>query len=235
MPRNGRNRRGILVAPPVLSYVAAAEVRSGGVSLVGLGRMSFAYPDFARDLADRGWLDPEKVCVACSACTQIMRDGGRSGCVPRDAAIYEPIYKAGREEALDTILEMAKTCRQCNDPTCVTRCPAQVNIPRFVGHIAEGRFREAYETLREANVLAAVCGFVCPSETLCEAGCINQHYTATVPIRHMQRWVGRKAVEEGWAAESRPAARKSGKRVQCWEPVRQASPRRSPWLRSGTR
>jgi glutamate synthase (NADPH/NADH) small chain len=133
--------------------------------------------------------------------------------VPRDAAIYEPIYKAGREEAFDVILEMAKTCRQCNDPTCVGRCPARVNIPRFVGHIAEGRFREAYETLREANVLAAVCGYVCPSETLCEAGCINQHYTAAVPIRHLQRWVSRKAVEEGWAAEPRPEARRSGKRV----------------------
>ena len=45
-----------------------------------------------------------------------MRDGGRSGCVPRDAEIYEPIYKTGRAEALDTIQQMARTCRQCNDP-----------------------------------------------------------------------------------------------------------------------
>ncbi len=188
-------------------------MRHGWVSLVGLGRMAFAYPDFAQDLAERGRLDPEKVCVACSACTQIMRDGGRSGCVPRDAAIYEPIYKAGRAEALDIILEMAKTCRQCNDPTCVGRCPAHVDIPKFVGHIAAGRFREAYETLRERNVLAAVCGYVCPSETLCEAGCINQHYTESVPIRHLQRWVSRKAIEEGWTAEPRPGAGSSGKRV----------------------
>jgi NADPH-dependent glutamate synthase beta subunit-like oxidoreductase/2,4-dienoyl-CoA reductase-like NADH-dependent reductase (Old Yellow Enzyme family) len=194
-------------------YVAAAHVRDGWVSLVGLGRLAFAYPDFARDLADQGRLDPERVCVACSACTQIMRDGGRTGCVPRDAAIYEPIYKAGRAEALDTITEMAKTCRQCNDPTCVGGCPARVNIPEFVGHIAAGRFRAAYETLREANVLAAVCGYVCPAETLCEAGCINRHYTETVPIRHLQRWVSRKAVEEGWAAEPRPSAPATGKRV----------------------
>jgi 2,4-dienoyl-CoA reductase (NADPH2) len=194
-------------------YQAAANVRNGWVSLVGLGRMSFAYPDFPRDLAERGGLDPEKVCVACSACTQIMRDGGRTGCVPRDAAIYEPIYKAGRAEALDTILEMAKTCRQCNDPTCVGCCPAAVNIPRFVGHIAEGRFREAYEVLRESNVLAAVCGYVCPSETLCEAGCINRHYTESVPIRHLQRWVSRKAVDEGWAAEPRPNGALSGRGV----------------------
>ena len=193
--------------------VAAAAVRDGWVSLVGVGRMAFAYPDFARDLSESGQLDPERVCVACSACTQIMRDGGRSGCVPRDAEIYEPIYKAGRLEALDTIQEMARTCRQCNDPTCVRRCPAGVNIPEFVGHIAGGRFRAAYETLRQANVLAAVCGYVCPAETLCESGCINQHYSSTVPIRHLQRWVSRKAVEEGWAQEPPAAATPSHRRV----------------------
>jgi len=194
-------------------YVAAAAVREGWTSLVGVGRLAFAYPDFARDLVEKGQLDPLRVCVACSACTQIMRDAGRAGCVPRDAAIYEPIYKAGRAEALDTILEMAKTCRQCNDPTCVGGCPARVNIPKFVAHIAAGRFRAAYETLREANVLAAVCGYVCPAETQCEAACINQHYTTTVPIRHLQRWVSRKAVEEGWAAEPRPPASSTSKRV----------------------
>jgi NADPH-dependent glutamate synthase beta subunit-like oxidoreductase/2,4-dienoyl-CoA reductase-like NADH-dependent reductase (Old Yellow Enzyme family) len=194
-------------------HVAAAQVRQGRVSLVGLGRLAFAYPDFARDIAEKGRLDPERVCVACSACTQIMRDSGRSGCVPRDAAVYEPIYKAGRAEALDTIQQLARTCRQCNDPTCVAQCPARVDIPRFVGAISDGRFREAYETIRQANVLAAVCGYVCPSETLCESGCINRHYTGTVPIRHLQRWVSRKAVEEGWVAEPRPHAHRSGKRV----------------------
>ena len=193
--------------------VAAASVRDDWVSLVGVGRMAFAYPDFARDLADRGRLDPERVCVACSACTQIMRDGGRSGCVPRDAEIYEPIYKAGRAEALDTIQDMARTCRQCNDPTCVRRCPAGVNIPEFVSHIAGGRFRAAYETLRQANVLAAVCGYVCPAETLCESGCLNQHYSSAVPIRHLQRWVSRRAVEEGWAQESSAPAVPSHRRV----------------------
>ncbi|MGD0199541.1 MAG: FAD-dependent oxidoreductase, partial [Bryobacteraceae bacterium] len=194
-------------------HVAAAAVRNGWVSLVGLGRLALAYPDFPRELAERGRLDPERVCVACSACSQIMRDGGRTGCVPRDAAIYEPIYKAGRAEALDTILDMAKICRQCSDPTCVGGCPAGVHIPEFIGHIVAGRFREAYETLRERNVLAAVCGYVCPAETLCEAGCINQHYSQTVPIRHLQRWVARKAVEEGWAAEMRSRAAGTGKRV----------------------
>ena len=34
-----------------------------------------------------------------------------------------------------------------------------------------------------------------------------------MPIRHLQRWVSRKAVEEGWAAEPRAQAPASGKRV----------------------
>src|SRR5574340_213 len=193
--------------------VAAANIKQGWVSIVGAGRMAFAYPDFARDLAERGYLEPERVCVACSACTQIMRDGGKSGCVPRDSEVYESIYKAGRAEALDTITAMARTCRQCNDPTCVSQCPAQVNVPKFVAQIAAGEFRAAYETIREANVLATICGYVCPSETLCESGCINQHYTETVPIRRLQRWVSRKAVEGGWAAAPGLRAGATGKRV----------------------
>ncbi len=194
-------------------HVTAAAIRDGWMTLAGAGRMAFAYPDFARDILTHGKLDPARVCVACSACTQIMRDGGRSGCVPKDADVYEPIYKAGRAEALDTITAMAKTCRQCNEPSCVPKCPAHVDIPKFVGEIARGEFRAAYETLRESNLLTAVCGYVCPSETLCESTCINEHYTETVPIRHLQRWVSRKAVEEGWAAEQRPPSRPQGKRV----------------------
>ena len=33
---------------------------------------------------------------------------------------------------------MAKTCRQCNEPSCVPKCPAHVDIPKFVGEIARG-------------------------------------------------------------------------------------------------
>jgi len=193
--------------------VAAAAIHDGWMAMAGAGRMAFAYPDFARDILMHGKLDSSRVCVACSACTQIMRDGGRSGCVPKDAEVYEPIYKAGRAEALDTITAMAKGCRQCAEPTCVSKCPAHVNVPKFVGEIATGKFREAYETLRESNLLAATCGYVCPSETLCESGCINEHYTESVPIRHLQRWVSRKAVEEGWAAEPRTAEGATGKRI----------------------
>jgi len=69
--------------------VASGAVRQGGVSVVGLGRMAFAYPDFARDLMDHGSLDPKKVCVGCSGCSELMRAGGPSGCVVRDGDLFQ--------------------------------------------------------------------------------------------------------------------------------------------------
>ncbi|MCF7669177.1 MAG: FAD-dependent oxidoreductase [Verrucomicrobia bacterium] len=194
-------------------YLAAENVRNGDVSIVGLGRMSFAYPDFIRDLLETGKLDTQKVCVACSACTQIMRDGGRTGCVPRDGEIYGPIFKAGRAEATDTNMKLAEMCRRCNDPQCISCCPARVDIPEFVSLIAEGRFKEAYEELCRANPLPAVCGYVCPSEILCESGCINRHYSESVPIRHLQRWISKKALEESWAPTIEAPAPVTGKKV----------------------
>ncbi|WP_242841652.1 NADH:flavin oxidoreductase [Desulfitibacter alkalitolerans] len=75
---------------------AASQLSKGNVSLAGVGRMAFAYPDFAKDLMEKGRLEKSKVCTACSKCTQIMRDGGRTGCVIRDSEVYLPIYKEGR-------------------------------------------------------------------------------------------------------------------------------------------
>jgi 2,4-dienoyl-CoA reductase-like NADH-dependent reductase (Old Yellow Enzyme family) len=77
--------------------VAAAAIEQGWFAMAGFGRQAFAYPDFARDIMKVGMMDQKKVCIACSKCTVIMRDGGRTGCVPRDAQVYAPIYREGRE------------------------------------------------------------------------------------------------------------------------------------------
>jgi len=79
-----------------LGPVAAGVLASGGADIVALGRQAFAYPEFARDLLTQGEMDRKRVCLACSRCTQIMRDHGRTGCVPRDGEVYGPIYRGGR-------------------------------------------------------------------------------------------------------------------------------------------
>lgn len=80
-------------------HAAAGVVSQGWADIIGWGRGAFAYPDFARDLVEKGALDPQRCCIACSRCTQIMRDHGRSGCVPFDREVYGPIYRAGRQAA----------------------------------------------------------------------------------------------------------------------------------------
>jgi 2,4-dienoyl-CoA reductase-like NADH-dependent reductase (Old Yellow Enzyme family) len=69
-------------------YVGAAAVRTGRVAVVGLGRMAFAYPDFAKDLAEHGRLDSRKSCVGCSGCSELMRANLESGCIVRDSELY---------------------------------------------------------------------------------------------------------------------------------------------------
>ena len=53
--------------------IAAANIANGLVTLVGAGRMAFAYPDFAKDIIQNRKMDSKKVCIGCSLCTQIMQ------------------------------------------------------------------------------------------------------------------------------------------------------------------
>ena len=65
-------------------YVGAGVIDRKEVSFIGLGRSSFAYPDAPKDLMEKGKLDPKKVCVSCSKCTEFMRQGVPTGCAVRD-------------------------------------------------------------------------------------------------------------------------------------------------------
>ena len=182
-------------------HVAAALVEQGLATMAGFGRMGLAYPDFPADLMENGELEPTKTCICCSSCTQIMRDGGRSGCVVRDHEIYAPIFYEGQMRNPVVMRELAEMCRECVAPTCQVGCPASVDIPGFVGAIAAADERRAYEVLREANPLPELCACVCPAEVQCEGSCVqNWIGGGPVPIRLLQRYVAEMARKEGWAA-----------------------------------
>ena len=192
---------------------AAGAVAAGWASIIGLGRGALAYPDFARDIVTRGVMDRHKVCVACSSCTQIMRDHGRSGCVVRDHDVYGPIFRQGRLADPATLRTMASACRRCPDAMCVTRCPAAVDIPGFLGALADGDEREAYRILTRANILPEICGTVCPVEVQCQSACIqNCIGDGALPIAEIQRQLSHRAISAGWAALELPD-RPTGKRV----------------------
>ncbi len=74
--------------------VAAAMIEQGWFAFAGFGRQTLAYPDLSRDILATGQMNDKKLCLACSKCTEIMRQkGGTPGCVVRDAEIYAPLYR----------------------------------------------------------------------------------------------------------------------------------------------
>lgn len=72
--------------------VAAGCIENGWFSLAGFGRMSFSYPNFAKDVC-AGQLNPRYLCKVCSKCTELMRNGGTTGCVLYDSELYAPLYR----------------------------------------------------------------------------------------------------------------------------------------------
>lgn len=68
-------------------------------------------------------------------------------------------------------VEEAKRCIDCPDPTCITGCPVNINIPKFIKKIEAGDFNGAASVLKDTNTLPAVCGRVCPQEKQCESKC----------------------------------------------------------------
>ena len=196
----------------LMPNVAAGVIRAGWATLIGQGRGAFAYPDSVQDVLATGRMDPAKCCVACSACTQIMRDGGMTGCVVRDSAIYGPQYRLARRFALDRLTAEAERCRNCEDPTCAASCPAHVDVPRFVKAFAEGQYAAAYDVLRDSNVLPEMCACVCPSEEQCEGGCLENIFCENpIPIRDIQLETCRIARREGYTAVRLPAGSERGR------------------------
>jgi len=194
-------------------HVAAANIRRGSMRIVGLGRQAFAYPEFAKEIIETGNLERRHTCIACSSCTQIMRDGGRTGCVPFDSEVYGPIYREGRRQSLDYVKAQAARCRDCFDPSCRDGCPAGVNVPGFVRALADGDIRRAYEILRETNALPELCAYVCPADVQCQAKCVESVFSANpVPIRELQEYVTRTARNRGWVSD-RPLPAATGRRI----------------------
>ncbi|HQG13924.1 MAG TPA: dihydropyrimidine dehydrogenase, partial [bacterium] len=60
----------------------------------------------------------------------------------------------------DEAVEEAKRCIACKAPQCMTGCPVEIDIPKFIQQIANRDFERAIETVKKTNLLPAVCGRV---------------------------------------------------------------------------
>jgi len=99
----------------------------------------------------------------------------------------------------------AQRCLQCKKYPCVEGCPVQVNIPGFIGAVAEGDFAKAARLLKECNALPAICGRVCPQETQCEAKCVRGVKGHPVAIGWLERFVADWALRNNGQLSSQSA------------------------------
>jgi len=86
-----RARSGIAIIGTAYSYlqeylphVAQYVVRHGWTDMIGLGRMTLAYPGILSDAVARGALNNKIICRTFSDCTTAPRNGLISGCYPLD-------------------------------------------------------------------------------------------------------------------------------------------------------
>jgi len=108
----------------------------------------------------------------------------------------DPEYRShNREEVnqgltLEQAMQEAKRCLDCVNPGCISGCPVEINIPKFVKNIERGEVLEAAKTLKETSALPAVCGRVCPQEKQCESKCIyvQKMNKEAVAIGHLERF-----------------------------------------------
>lgn len=81
-------------------------------------------------------------------------------------------------------------------PPCNNACPAGENIQAWLDLAQAGKYRQAWEVLVRDNPMPAVHGRVCYHP--CEDSCNRANVDAPVSIHAVERFLGDKAIAEGW-------------------------------------
>lgn len=94
-------------------------------------------------------------------------------------------------------------------PPCNKACPAGENIQQWLFHAEEGNYEQAWREIMRNNPLPAVMGRVCYHT--CETACNRAQVDEAVGINGIERFLGDKAIAEGWKPEIHVSP--SGKKV----------------------
>ncbi|MFC1862623.1 FAD-dependent oxidoreductase [Thermodesulfobacteriota bacterium] len=78
------------------------------------------------------------------------------------------------------------TCESMVISACQHACPAGIDVPNYVASIAQGKYDQAVDIIRERNPFPAVCGRICihPCEMKCRRGELDE----SVAIRALKRF-----------------------------------------------
>ena len=105
----------------------------------------------------------------------------------------------------------ALRCLECARPTCTENCPVGIDVKEFVQRIVVGDFLGAAAKIREANVLPAITGRVCPQEDQCEGKCLLSKKVKPLGIGYLERFVA--DYEQRMGTRLVPSVEPTGKKV----------------------
>jgi len=124
--------------------------------------------------------------------------------IPRQQPIEkEPDYRVCNfEEVSDGFdvnlaSEEALRCLECKDPVCMKACPVNIDIRAFIRLIYKKDYDSAIKKIRESNYLPAICGRVCPQESLCENVCLVGKRNEPLAIGKLERFVADYELKNG--------------------------------------
>jgi heterodisulfide reductase subunit A len=122
----------------------------------------------------------EKVCTACSDCVKVcpveVPSAFEAGLANR-TAIYRPFAQA---------VPSAFAIEKRGSAPCKTACPAGIHVQGYIALIADGRFREANDLIRQQMPFPGICGRVCHHP--CESECRRGDKDAPVAIEALKRF-----------------------------------------------
>lgn len=143
----------------------------------------------------------ETKCDLCGECWKICPIKPPDRCnewLITKNAVYAP------EEALSYAIER-------ETPFCQATCPVSLDIRGYVGLIADGKFKEAYELIRKKVPFPGVLGRVCAHP--CEERCKRSLLEEPISIAKLKRFVADYVYEHGEAIKPEPVPSYRGKKI----------------------
>ena len=112
---------------------------------------------------------------------------------------------------MDQAVAEAARCLLCHDAPCSTGCPAGTDPDVFIRKLRMRNLKGAAALIKENNVLGGVSSLVCPTCSLCQAGCTAEGLDTPIRIGQLQRFL----VEWAWDTGFQPlrAGAPTGKKV----------------------
>ena len=113
-------------------------------------------------------------CTACKDCIEVCP-------VTVPGTDHKAIYLAeGAQPGCAVIDKLGKA-------PCSNTCPGGIHVQGYVALIAQGRFQEALDLIRQAIPFPGICGRICTHP--CELNCRRAEVDEAVSIRLLKRFV----------------------------------------------